>query len=338
MIRVDIRVPVGRPIPQLASFIARCEEAGFDGVGVHDHHHMGRDVYVTLAAAALQTTRVALYPVTSNTVTRDPLVLASLANSLCELAPGRVLMSLAPGFLSVEKAGGKQAPLEQVMRTVTLVRSLLGGNEVEVNGTGVRLVNAPEDPPKVLLLASGPRLLEAAGEVADGAMMLVGLHPASVAKARDHLLRGAQRSGRDLTSLDEIFVVPFAVDTTADAAEWPRRYFRPDRPWLSYPSATKLLWLREAGVALPDGVRPEDISPRVAREICDVLGLFGSAEYCAERLLRAQEEIGLPHIFLFPEHTSETGYDLPMAEVDAFRDVIRPALSNVSYAPAGADQ
>ncbi|MBO0787594.1 MAG: LLM class flavin-dependent oxidoreductase [Actinobacteria bacterium] len=326
MIRVGIRVPVGRPIPEVAAFIARCEEAGFDGVGVHDHHHTGRDVYVTLAVAALQTTRMALYPVTSNTVTRDPLVLAALANSLWELAPGRILLSLAPGFLSVEKAGREQAGLEQVKAAVAVVRSLLAGQEVPVNGKAVRLTNVPGRPPKILLLASGPRLLEAAGEVADGVMTLTGLHPAAVARARDHLRRGALRAGRDPAGLDEVFVVPFAVGTMADTAEWPRGYFRPGRPWLSYPSATKRLWLREAGIALPADAAPEAISAPVARQICDALGLFGPAEYCAERLLRAAEETGLRDVFLFPEHTFQTGYDLPAAEVDAFRDVIKPIL------------
>ena len=44
-IRVDLRVPVGRPLPDVAAFIARCEEAGFDGVGIHDHPSSGRDAY-----------------------------------------------------------------------------------------------------------------------------------------------------------------------------------------------------------------------------------------------------------------------------------------------------
>ena len=35
--RVSIRVPVGRPLPDLATFVVRCEDAGFDGVGIHDH-------------------------------------------------------------------------------------------------------------------------------------------------------------------------------------------------------------------------------------------------------------------------------------------------------------
>jgi alkanesulfonate monooxygenase SsuD/methylene tetrahydromethanopterin reductase-like flavin-dependent oxidoreductase (luciferase family) len=79
-IRVDIRVPVGVPMSELVEFVKRCEDAGFYGVGIHDHHHSGRDAYVALALAASSTGRIRLYPATSNTVTRHPLVLAALAN------------------------------------------------------------------------------------------------------------------------------------------------------------------------------------------------------------------------------------------------------------------
>ena len=107
-LQVDVRVPVGRPLPELAAFAALVESAGLDGVGVPDHHHTGRDAYLVLGAMASATSRISLYPATSNTVTRHPLVLAALANSLDELAPGRTILTVAPGFLSVEKAGEPQ--------------------------------------------------------------------------------------------------------------------------------------------------------------------------------------------------------------------------------------
>ena len=50
-LKVDIRVPVGLPVQETADFIASCEAAGFSGVGVHDHQHSGRDVFLTLALA-----------------------------------------------------------------------------------------------------------------------------------------------------------------------------------------------------------------------------------------------------------------------------------------------
>jgi 5,10-methylenetetrahydromethanopterin reductase len=59
-LRVALRVPVGRPLPELAAFVARCEMAGFDGVGIHDHPSSGRDAYLALALAAQATRNLRL--------------------------------------------------------------------------------------------------------------------------------------------------------------------------------------------------------------------------------------------------------------------------------------
>ena len=107
--KVDIRVPVGLPVQKTADFIAGCEAAGFTGVGVHDHQHSGRDVFLTLALAAERTSRLTLYPATSNPVTRHSMVLASLAHSLEEIAPERVRLTVAPGYLAVGNIG-RRAP------------------------------------------------------------------------------------------------------------------------------------------------------------------------------------------------------------------------------------
>jgi 5,10-methylenetetrahydromethanopterin reductase len=324
-------VPVGVPIPEVAEFIRRCEEAGLDGVGIHDHHHSGRDVYVTLTQAASRTGRLRLYPATSNTVTRHPLVLASLANSLDEVAPGRTLLTLAPGYLSVESVGRKPTPLKQLREDVISVRRLLAGEEVLLpEGRYMRLNNRPDPPPPVLLTASGPRLLELAGEVADGAMMLVGLDPGAIAAARERIKVGAERAGRDPERLKEIFIVPIAVGDRKEAREWPRRWFREGQPWIEYPSRSNLHWLREAGIDLPEGTDPSSISGEVVDSICDAFGLFGEPEYCAERLIRAYQEARVEHVFLFPAHDIRTGYQLPQAEADAFARVIGPKLSGAA--------
>lgn len=325
-LRVDIRVPVGRPLPELADFALRCEQAGLGGVGVPDHHHTGRDAYLALAAMALRTTRLSLYPATSNVVTRHPLVLAALANSLDELAPGRAMLTVAPGFLSVEKAGEPQARLGRLREVVLALRGLLGQGRATLDGHDLQLFSRPTAGSRVVVLASGPRLLELAGEVADGVMMLVGLHPASVDAAREYVRRGAQRAGRDPASLEEILIVPFGLGDEQTVRAWPRGWFREGQPWLRYPSASNLHWLRYAGIDLPVDYRPGDVDDATAAAVLDAFGLFGTAEQCTDRLLRARKETRLRHVFLFPAHTWETTYDLPEAEVEAFGDVIGPAL------------
>ena len=150
--QVDIRVPVGLPVSQVADFIARCEDAGFDGVGVHDHPGSGRDVYVTLALAAQRTRRIRLYPATSSPIVRHPLLLASLAHSLEEIAPGRICLTVAPGFLAVRSIGKPRASLATMREAVLGLRRLLAGKEVAFGSTSSRLRNVSDRPTPIYLL------------------------------------------------------------------------------------------------------------------------------------------------------------------------------------------
>lgn len=239
------------------------------------------------------------------------------------------------------------------------------GERVNFNGTETQLRNISEPPTPVLMTAAGPRMLELAGEVADGALMLVGLHPRGIAAARRRLEIGAQRAGRDLRGcvrnpvlslakgsnrgfydpsqpplsqgrgfvthplrdFQTIFITPMTVDVDDDKARrWPQQWFRPDQPYLKYPSASNLIWLRESGIDLPDDVVPEEITDDQAIEICDAFGLFGTATECLSRIKRACSESGVEQLFIFPTHTQEGGYDMPYSEVDAFRNVIFPGL------------
>jgi 5,10-methylenetetrahydromethanopterin reductase len=325
-IRVAIRVPVGRPLPDLAAFIARCEQAGFDGVGIHDHPSSGRDAYLALALACRATHRLQLFPATSSPLVRHPLVLASLAHSLDEIAPHRTFLTVAPGFISTRSIGKPRAGIAAMREAIQDLRKLLAGESVAFGGTATRLRNAGATPTPVYLLAAGPRMIELAGEAADGAFLMVGLHAAAIRAALDHLQQGAARAGRSLTGFPVVFVITLGLGSVDVGAQWVRSFFAPGQPFLAYPSASNLRWLKEAGFDLAQGHDPAAIPEDQACRIADAFGLFGPAERCAERLLQVREEAGVEHVFLFPAHDLERGYDVPEAEVQAFEKVIRPRL------------
>jgi 5,10-methylenetetrahydromethanopterin reductase len=325
-IRVDLRVPVGRPLPDVAAFIARCEQAGFDGVGIHDHPSSGRDAYLALALACRATQRLRLFPATSSPLVRHPLVLASLAHSLEEIAPGRTYLTVAPGFISTRSIGQPRAPVAVMREAIRDVRKLLAGESVAFGPTPTRLRNRSATPTPVYLLAAGPRMIELAGEVADGAFLMVGLDPAAIRAARRHLEQGAARAGRSLRDFPVVFVITLGLGSADVGARWVRSFFAPGQPFLAYPSASNLRWLKEAGFELEPTHDPAAIPEDRARQIADAFGLFGPAERCAERLLQAREKAGVEHVFLFPAHNLEGGYDMPEAVVEAFAGVIRPRL------------
>src|SRR5499433_4006518 len=326
-IRVDLRVPVGRALPDLAAFIVRCEQAGFDGVGIHDHPSSGRDAYLALALACRATQRLRLFPATSSPLVRHPLVLASLAHSLEEIAPGRTCLTVAPGFISTRSIGKPRARVAVMREAIRDIRKLLAGESVEFGPTPTRLRNRSATPPPVYLLAAGPRMIELAGEVADGAFLMVGLHRAAVRAALRHLEAGAGRAGRSLAGFPVVFVITLGLGSDAQAgARWVRNWFAPGQPFLNYPSASNLRWLREAGFELAETHDPAAIPEDQARQIADAFGLFGPPERCAERLVQAREEAGVEQVFLFPAHDLAGGYEMPEEVVRAFEGVIRPRL------------
>lgn len=323
-LRVAIRVPVGRPLPEVAAFVARCEDAGFDGVGIHDHPSSGRDAYLALALAAQATERLRLFPATSSPLVRHPLVLASLAHSLEEIAPGRALLTVAPGFISTRSIGQPRAAVAVMREAIKDLRRLLSGEPVAFGQTATKLRNVSAAPTPVCLLAAGPRMIELAGEVADGVVLFVGLHTASIRAARRHLEAGAKRAGRSLDGFPIIFAITLGLGDEGAGARWVRSWFAPGQPFLEYPSAANLGWLREAGFDVGRGQDPASIAD--AHDIADAFGLFGSPERCADRLLQAQEAAGVNDVFLFPAHDLPGGYTMPEAEVHAFEQVIRPRL------------
>ncbi len=328
-LRVAIRVPVGRPLPEVAAFAARCENAGFDGVGIHDHPSSGRDAYLALALAVQTTQRLRLFPATSSPLVRHPLVLASLAHSLDEIAPGRTMLTVAPGFISTRSIGQPRANIGLMREAIRDLRRLLNGEKVAFGPTTTRLRNRSAQPTPVYLLAAGPRMIELAGEVADGALLFVGFHASAFQVARQHLEIGAKRAGRSLGNFPIVYVVTFGLGADANVGpRWVRSWFAPGQPFLAYPSAANLHWLRAAGFDIPDAHDPAAISEDRARDIADAFGLFGSPQRCAERLLQARDEMGVGDVFLFPTHDLAGGYTMPEAEVDAFQRVIRPRLGS----------
>ena len=193
--------------------------------------------------------------------------------------------------------------------------------------TSTRLRNRSATPTPLYLLAAGPRMIELAGEVADGAFLMVGLDPASIRAALRHLEAGAARAGRSLTGFPVVYVVTLGLGPDAEVgARWMRSWFAPGQRFLDYPSVANLRWLREAGFDITEAQDPNAISEQRAHQIADAFGLFGSAERCAERLLRAREEAGIEDVFLFPAHDLAGGYIMPEAEVQAFERIIRPRV------------
>jgi 5,10-methylenetetrahydromethanopterin reductase len=344
-IQISLRIPGTAPIREIALLIQEVEAAGFDGAGILDSQLLCRDVFVTMAAAAMQTSRLAIFPAVTNPFTRHASVLASAMQSVEELAPGRVKCIIGTGYTSASTIGRKAATLAQMRACILSLKGLLTGDTVDFNGTAGRLQYAAGRPIPVLMAASGPKAIELAGEVADGALLMVGYAPGIVAAALEHLERGARRGGRRLDDLEVIWAVRTGTAATTLEA---RRQARPVAVHMGI-LRWGAHWLPNAKLQLPEFEIPEavwkiypDLShaanweeaieatsfvpDEVVAQLCDVLGLIGTPEHCATRIMD-MANVGVTKLYLMGLQT----FVGPQQEVAAFRDQVFPILKAQGY-------
>jgi 5,10-methylenetetrahydromethanopterin reductase len=339
-VQISLRIPGTSPLPELMRLIQDVEAAGFYGAGILDSQLLCRDTFVTMAQAATQTSRLHLFPAVTNPLTRHASVLAGAIQTVEELAPGRVKFIIGSGYTSASTIGRKPATLAQMRACITTVKALLAGDTVDFQGTPGRLAYAAGRNIPVLMAASGPKAVELAAEIADGVLVLVGYTPGIVKAVLAGLERGARRGGRRLEDLEVIWAVRTGTaSTTAEA----RHQARPTAVhwgilgWGSH-------WLKDSGLQIPSFDIPAavwDIYPDLAHahnweeaiaatsfvpdeviaQLCDALGLIGTPEYCAERILD-MAKVGVNKLYLMSLQT----FVGPENEIRVFRDVIFPRL------------
>ena len=93
---------------------------------------------------------------------------------------------------------------------------------------------------------------------------------AAVRAARRHLEIGAVRSGRSLADFPVVFVTTLGLGDSTVGAHWIRSWFAPGQPFLNYPSASNLRWLKEAGFDLPETHDPSAIPETEAHRIAGI--------------------------------------------------------------------
>ena len=146
--------------------------------------------------------------------TRDPLLLAMTAASLDQLAPDGFVLGLGTSTpIIVEDWHATpwgDSPLALTRECVDITRRLLDGERVTTE-TGrwryrrAQLARPPERRIPIYLAALNDRMLELAGEIADG-VILNFVTTTDVRHAHERLRVGAERAGR---SLDDFEVVVF---------------------------------------------------------------------------------------------------------------------------------
>ena len=207
------------PLPKMVQLAKVTEELGYSHIWVGDSHLIWREAYVNMAAIALSTARVKLGTGVTNPLTRHPSVVASAYATLEEYAPGRTIVGIGLGDSSVETMGMKPAKLSFFEETMAQMRQLLDGQEVQLETGKIHLLHPCKAKVPIYIAASGPKMLELSGRIADGIIVLVGVADEYIAHARERISAGAKAAGRKVEDLNLVLWVPCAVSDTAPAKD-----------------------------------------------------------------------------------------------------------------------
>jgi 5,10-methylenetetrahydromethanopterin reductase len=209
--------------------IRLADELGFHAVYAADET-WHKDLWLLFAAAAAQTSRIRMGPSVSPVTLREPTLIAQAAATLDELTGGRaevVLSSGNFGLLAQYKLDWtKTKPLSRVVEAVHVVRTLLDDGAISYDGeffrydglfTFARPVQARL--PVKMGAMRGPRSFEAAAEHSDGCHHALSYSREAYEYAAEHLRIGAERAGKDWTTLDFGAWVVVAVGRDSAAAK-----------------------------------------------------------------------------------------------------------------------
>ncbi|WP_051579667.1 LLM class flavin-dependent oxidoreductase [Pseudonocardia acaciae] len=244
--RLGVALAPEGPLDELVATAAAAERLGYDSVWVNDDR-LQKDLFGVLAAMAGATSTVRLGPGVTNPYSRHPALLAAAIATLDELSGGRAVLGLGAGGTNHRALGiERRAPATALREAITVVRGLLAGDEVTLDGTVVSARHARLDftPARasvpIYVGARGPKMLRTAGELADGVIIGNLASPAGWRRALAHVQAGCVGPAPALTAW-----VACAVDPDGAAAR------DAVRPMVATSLVTSRAVLPELGITAP---------------------------------------------------------------------------------------
>jgi probable F420-dependent oxidoreductase len=231
--RVGITMPIlNQPFEKFPELASLADEAGFHSVWDYEFF---RNPFVVHAVCASQTTRIQHATGIATTCSRSPFEMANAAADLDELTGGRTILGLATGgamWTDVFNGADVSHPLPRLREYVDCVRAVWqhysDGQPFKLEGRfhsasspifnpwGVRAMARPTIP--VYLSVVRPKMLQLAGEIADGALLYLATPSYLTEVVQPNIAAGAAKAGRPASDVEVAALILCSVSEDRDEA------------------------------------------------------------------------------------------------------------------------
>ncbi len=210
------------------------EAHGFEAVWQAESR-LVRDAIVPMAAFAATTTRIKIGSGVINNWTRNIGLLAATFLTLDDLAPNRIICGIGAWWdpLAANVGIERRKPLTAMRETIDVLRRLLAMENVtfdgefhKVKGIELDVVHGRREPRNVPVFigATGMKMMEMTGEIADGVVLNYCVPPEYNDDAMEQLAAGAKRAGRTMDEIDRPQLIVCSVhDDRATAIKGAKR-------------------------------------------------------------------------------------------------------------------
>jgi len=220
--RVALYLQDAHDLRDAIEYVQYAEEKGFEAVWQAESR-LVRDAIVPMAAFAATTSKIKIGSGVVNNWTRNTAVMAATFLTLDDLAQDRILYGVGAWWDPLAKNVGinRRKPLTAMREHIEVMRKLLARETVTYDGefehmTGVELdvVHGRKEPRNVPLYigATGPKMLELTGEIADGVVLNYLVSPTYNEGAMERLEAGAKKAGKSIDDIDRPQLVVCSVD------------------------------------------------------------------------------------------------------------------------------
>ena len=205
------------PLDELVKLVKLAEDVGFEYAWITDHYN-NKNVYETLALIAANTETIKMGPGVTNPYVRSPAISASAIATIDEISNGRATFGIGPGDKATFDALGIawEKPVSTIKSAIGDINTLLAGGKTEA-GAALGGAKAVQEHIPIYMGAQGPKMLETAGEIADG-VLINASNPKDYEAAMPMIKKGIEAAGGDKT-FDVGAYTATSIGADSDAAK-----------------------------------------------------------------------------------------------------------------------
>jgi F420-dependent oxidoreductase-like protein len=215
---------VGRSLENALERVRLAERLGYHSV--YTTHLAGRDSLTVLAAYAHHTERMRLGTGVLPIYSRTPAATAQQAVAVDDMSDGRLTLGVGLSHqVTVENWYGDKIgkPASEMREYVRILRALFAGEDPPQDTkkwrTRFRFMGVePRADLPIYVAGLSPKMLELAGELADGVVLWLCTPDYIRDVVVSHVREGRRKAGKDLNGFDIVAAVPTAVTSEVDGA------------------------------------------------------------------------------------------------------------------------